>query len=99
MADEQPNSPSTPAQQAPTGVTTSAAKDRLLGTIAILVCLAFFAALGVLMFHDVPAGNKDLVTAMTAALGTGGFIAVVGYFFGSSASSRTKDDTINSLSK
>jgi len=82
----------------PVSVTVDS-KEKLLGTIAVLVCLAFFASIGILMFHVVPADNKDLVTAMTATLGSGGFIAIVGYFFGSSASSKSKDDTINTLSK
>lgn len=62
-----------------------------VGLIATLACVT-----AALIFLRVPDGNEQalllLIGALSANVGS-----VVGYFFGSSSSSRAKDDTISAL--
>ncbi|MBS0457448.1 MAG: hypothetical protein JSS44_08995 [Proteobacteria bacterium] len=66
----------------------------LIVAVGLVVTLAAITA--ALIFLRVPDGNEQalllLIGALTANVGS-----VVGYFFGSSSSSRNKDDTIASL--
>jgi len=77
------------------------AKDRWFDTSTLLACVVcglFGGTLYVLAFHDIPANNKDVLLTLAGLLGTG-FSGLVQYYFGSSASSRTKDTTITALTK
>ncbi len=60
------------------------------------VTLGFFGILALMMFHEVPAGGKDVLLAMTGTLGTA-WVAVVSYYFGSSAGSSAKTDALANL--
>lgn len=65
-----------------------------LATVALLGLLASIAAL---LFLKVPPENRDLLNvALMALIGNAG--TAFGYFFGSSESSKKKDDTIQNLS-
>lgn len=66
--------------------------------LAAAVCSGLFGLLGIMAFHDLPAPNKDALMLLLGALNSA-FGAVMGFYFGSSASSQKKDDTIKSLTK
>lgn len=88
-----------PAPQATAAVAVPAPRE--LNIPFVLMCIVaagFIGMLLVMSFHDVPPGNKDMLTTLMGSLGTG-FGLVVGFYFGSSASSKAKDDTIATLSK
>lgn len=65
--------------------------------LMVIVSTMFGAMLVVMAFHDVPAANKDMLNTLLGLLGAG-FSGIVGYYFGSSSSSREKDQTISALS-
>lgn len=66
------------------------------GALAVLIATGFFAALFTLMFVDVAPSMKDPLMLMLGAL-MAAFAAVTGYYFGTTASSSRKDETIASL--
>jgi drug/metabolite transporter (DMT)-like permease len=66
-------------------------------SIAFAVLALFAAMLIILTFHEAPTANQQLLNTMLGLLGAA-FTGLVGYYFGSSNSSRGKDHTIASLS-
>lgn len=73
-------------------------KDVFLYILGGLIVIGFFALLILLVMAEVPNTNKDLLNLVVGAL-IGSFSGVVTYFFGSSASSAKKDETIDSMLK
>jgi hypothetical protein len=63
--------------------------------IAIALVAAVIALMFVLAFHSSP-GNVDVFKIVVGTL-VGAVMTIVGYYFGSSKSSRAKDDTISTL--
>ena len=61
-----------------------------------LIVVGFFTMIYLLIKSSVPEPNKDLLNLVVGAL-IGSFASVVGYFFGSSAGSAKKDETISSI--
>lgn len=57
------------------------------------IVLGFFALLYVLIFVTIPPENKDIMNTVVGSL-IASFSSVVGYYFGSSASSKSKDELI-----
>lgn len=72
--------------------------DIVLAFLAVMVTGGFFTCLGALMWLTIPEGNREVMLTMTGVLGTA-WVGIISYFFGSSASSSRKDDTINQLAK
>lgn len=68
-------------------------KDWTPRLLAYGVTVGFFGMLYWMMRHDVPVPNKDMLNILLGALGSA-WIQVVSYYFGSSAGSAKKDDTI-----
>lgn len=64
--------------------------------LMLIVAGLFNVLLLALLFIGIPSGNKDIVVALAGAL-VSSFTTVVGFYFGSSSSSRAKDQTISSL--
>jgi len=62
-----------------------------IGFYAITV--GFFTLLALMCFHVIPDANKGVLDVMTGSLGTA-WIACVGYYYGSSASSKAKDQML-----
>ena len=63
-----------------------------------LITICFFVVLSLLIFVELPQGNKDLLNIILGAL-IGFEGAVVTYFYGSSAGSAKKDETIAAQNK
>jgi hypothetical protein len=64
--------------------------------LAGFLVLAFTATVGLLLFHAVPASNKDMVNIFLGIEGSS-VTGVIGYYFGSSKGSAAKDITISNL--
>ena len=62
--------------------------------LGALIVAGFFTLLVLLVKSSVPEPNKDLLNLVVGAL-IGSFAGVVNYFFGSSAGSARKDQTIS----
>lgn len=61
--------------------------------LALLVTAGFFSMLATMAFRDLPIANKDMLNVMLGSLGAA-WVAVVSYYFGSSAGSRAKDQAL-----
>ena len=72
------------------------AKDLFQYILGGLIVVGFFTLLVLLVVHNVPEQNKDLLNITVGAL-IGSFAAVVGYFYGSSAGSAAKEKTISEI--
>ncbi len=73
-------------------------KDMTPRILAYGVTVGFFGLLGYMLKFDIPPTNKDMLNIMLGALG-GAWVSIIAYYFGSSAGSAKKDDTINNLQK
>ncbi|HQT82286.1 MAG TPA: hypothetical protein PLQ34_08965 [Ferrovaceae bacterium] len=71
-------------------------KSWIPGFLAIFITAGFFGILIALMYGQVQKGNEIMI--MLGSLGTA-WAGVVTFYFGSSASSQSKDATIHNLSK
>lgn len=65
------------------------------GFLAVAITVGFFVVIGALMsMTELPTSVKDILLVMLGAL-LASFKEITGYFFGSSSSSKSKDDTIS----
>jgi hypothetical protein len=64
--------------------------------LAATITLGFFAVLGGVLTHGTPANGGDAVMIILGSL-TSGWVAVVSYYFGSSAGSAAKTDHLAAL--
>lgn len=64
--------------------------------LAMVLVLAIVLLVFVLVF--IGETNSDVFKVLVGALMSVGFTNIVGFYFGSSQGSKTKDDTINTLS-
>lgn len=63
-----------------------------LGLIGATILFDYF-----LLFKEIPTANKDMVNTIAGMLNSGGVIAIVQFFFGSSKGSSDKQDLLNTL--
>lgn len=84
--------------EAPVSEKEVPAQDMTPRVLAYAVTSGFFAVLFTLMFVEVAPDTKEVLFVMLGLLGTG-WMNVISYFFGSTASSRAKDTTISQMSK
>jgi hypothetical protein len=68
-------------------------RDWMMGWVGITVMVAFIASIVLLSFWEVPETNKDILYSMVGSLGTL-VVIVVGYYYGSSKGSKTKDQAL-----
>lgn len=74
-------------------------KDKVVQIIALTTIGAFFGLVGIIFFKDLGAMSKEQYALVGAMVG---YIAanantVYGYYFGSSSSSKSKDETISKM--
>lgn len=67
--------------------------NRTGAAVAIMLVLVLASAMGALMLADVPKDNHDIILILITTIANS-VIAIVGYFFGSSVSSRNQGDII-----
>ncbi len=61
--------------------------------LAIVLVVGIFVLLGVLIIHEIPDANKDLLNMVVGAIIVS-FATVIGYFFGSSKGSADKNELL-----
>jgi hypothetical protein len=61
--------------------------------IAVTTTLGFFMMVGDIIFHEVPAGSKEIAFTMLGAVAAK-WGDIVGYYFGSSSGSAKKTDIL-----
>ena len=71
-----------------------AVRDRTPMLLAFGVTAGFFGVLGFMLVRDIPQGSRDVLNVMLGALGTA-WIAVITYYFGSSAGSEHKTELLS----
>lgn len=81
------------ARQRESDLAKAGAKDDTPKILAYLLTIGFFGTLGFLMIGTIPTSGHDVLLIMVGSLGTA-WAGMVHYYYGSSPSSKTKDDTI-----
>ena len=64
----------------------------ILGALVILCTIAWFA---LMMFHEIPPANRDIINVAAGVFLGSGWTQILNYFFGSSKSSADKNATID----
>jgi uncharacterized membrane protein YedE/YeeE len=72
------------------------ARDYAMYILGGIITVAFVIFFGLLVFNAIPETNKELLYLIVGSL-ISAFTTVVGYFYGSSAGSREKNEAINKL--
>lgn len=70
--------------------------DKLIGMLILVLCLCFMGGVGI--FYLITKTSMDPISMIVTGLITTA-TNLVGYYWGSSSSSRDKDDTISNLTK
>ena len=68
-------------------------RDWVQAFIAVTLTVGFFMMIGALFVVDVPGDNQRILDLLVGAL-VGSFASLVGYYFGSSAGSKSKDSLL-----
>lgn len=73
-------------------------KDKMPAILGISVTVGFFAVLSYMLVEGVPAQGGEALFIMLGSLGTA-WTGIISYYYGSTSSSRSKNDIIAHLSK
>jgi len=73
-------------------------KDLAMYILGGLITIAFFVVIYLLIFVEIPQGNKDILNIILGAL-IAAFGGVVNYFYGSSSGSAAKTEMLNNNNK
>jgi len=73
-----------------------AVRDKVPGRLAFVAVAGFFGVLGLMIFVEIPAAAQDPLMIMLGILGAM-VTGVINYYFGSSAGSADKNNTIKTL--
>ncbi len=95
MADQTIPSPLPMADEPPDPAQTGDRRKEMMRNnpqfiLALIITLCLFAFLSMLAWHPSPPDNRDLVNIIMTSITTG-WVGVIGYFYGSSAPSRSKE--------
>lgn len=74
------------------------AKDLFMYALGAIITMGIFTILALLVYQEIPEGNRDLMNLVVGSLLTS-FAMVVGYFYGSSKGSADKSEMIDSTRK
>lgn len=69
------------------------------GYLAAMLPTSTVLLIFVLVFHPLPQGTDDVTKTAIGALLTVGFASIISFYFGSSAGSKSKDNTINKIAE
>lgn len=67
-------------------------------SFGLIIIVGFFACLWILLTKAYPADNKDLITSLIETL-KNILIMAVSYYFGTTASGKSKDETISDIAR
>jgi len=84
------------ARQREAQMAVAGQRDWIPAILAILLTVGFFGLLTLFVFVNIDSEAMTLLEIMLGCLGTA-FIQIISYYFGSSSSSRKKDNAIFSL--
>lgn len=73
-------------------------RDWLPAVLAVLVTLGFFGFVAVMLFHEIPAANSQMLNITLGTVGTG-WVTCLSYYVGTTVGAQRKDETIRQLSK
>jgi hypothetical protein len=68
-------------------------RDGMNATLALTVTVGFFGALIFISLYELPAGSRDILNGIILSLNNG-WMLILGYYFGSSAGSRQKNNML-----
>lgn len=86
------------SQDSATCITKDLLKNAAPIMFGLIIISGFFYVLYSLLTHEYPSANKDQINSLIEFLKNAALI-VVGFFFGSSASNKTKDETISAIAQ
>jgi UDP-N-acetylmuramyl pentapeptide phosphotransferase/UDP-N-acetylglucosamine-1-phosphate transferase len=73
-------------------------KDGMPSILSCVIVIGFFGILVYILNYDIAEKSRDIANIMLGALGAG-FTGVLNYYFGSSSSSKSKNEIINRMSE
>jgi len=72
-------------------------EDKFGQVLALIITVGFFAIVGIMLFHEIPQGSKDMLGPIIGGVVGASVSTIVQYRWGSSAGSAAKSDHISML--
>lgn len=71
-------------------------RDWLPAVLAVIVTFGFFAFVGVMLFHEIPERNTQMLNITLGSVGSG-WLMCLSYYVGTTVGAARKDDTISAM--